>query len=120
MRTNLLQHTNPCGCPSFTYLGLICSLISATLQLSAFDLEILEGVDARPRSKLLLSKECKSHTPGLRCSMACQNLTLLGISLLRQRVEDPILGISDETIGSVLVLTIVEVDFSSNTLGCCT
>jgi hypothetical protein len=31
------------------------------------------------------------------------------IGLLRQRVEDPVLGVSDQTIGSVVFLAIVEV-----------
>ncbi|KAG4431697.1 hypothetical protein IFR05_012821 [Cadophora sp. M221] len=64
------------------------AMFNATLQLSAFDLEVTQGDKGTQRSKLLLNKEC--------------------ISLLRKRVEDPILGVSDETIGSVLVLTIVE------------
>ncbi|KAK0120102.1 hypothetical protein ONS95_011512 [Cadophora gregata] len=64
------------------------AMFNATLQLSAFDLEVLQGSKETQSSKLLLNKEC--------------------ISLLRQRVEDPVLGISDETIGSILVLTIVE------------
>jgi hypothetical protein len=35
------------------------------------------------------------------------------ISLLRQRVEHPVLGVSDQTIGSVVFLAIVEVNDSS-------
>ncbi|KAL5318805.1 hypothetical protein ACEPPN_013872 [Leptodophora sp. 'Broadleaf-Isolate-01'] len=48
------------------------AMFSATLQLSAFDLEVMQGNKGTQRSKLLLKKEC--------------------ISLLRKRVEDPILG----------------------------
>jgi hypothetical protein len=64
-------------------------LFHATLQLGALDLEILKSEDPNSMSKLMLSKEC--------------------IRLLRQRVEDPVLGVSDKTIGSVLFLIIVEV-----------
>lgn len=64
-------------------------LFHATLQLSAFDLENLTGEETKTRPKLLLDKEC--------------------IRLLRERVEDPILGISDQTIASVLFLMIIAV-----------
>lgn len=36
------------------------ALFSATLQLSAFDLEAMQGNKGTQRSKLLLNKECKS------------------------------------------------------------
>lgn len=64
-------------------------LYHATLQLSALDLEVLRGGDGEAQAKFLLNKEC--------------------ITLLRQRVEDPVLGLSDQTIASVLFLIIVEV-----------
>lgn len=64
-------------------------LFHATLQLSALDLELLRGGDREAQNKFLLNKEC--------------------ISLLRERVEDPVLGLSDQTIASVLFLIIVEV-----------
>lgn len=87
------------------------ALFSATLQLSAFDLEVMQGEKGTQRSKLLLNKEC---TLAVRIQGSFLNDALTaflpsGISLLRKRVEDPVLGVSDETIGSVLVLTIVEV-----------
>jgi hypothetical protein len=52
-------------------------------------METLQGKRQSLKSALLLNKEC--------------------ISLLRQRVEDLVLGVSDEAIGSVAFLTIVEV-----------
>ena len=64
-------------------------LFHATLALSAFDLETLRGEVCYSQPKLVLNKEC--------------------IRLLRERVADPDLGISDQTIGSVLFLAIVEV-----------
>lgn len=63
-------------------------MFHATLQLSALDLEILKGEDDGTRPMLLLKKEC--------------------IRLLRERVGDPVLSVSDHTIGSVLALSIVE------------
>ncbi|KUJ12249.1 uncharacterized protein LY89DRAFT_673249 [Mollisia scopiformis] len=64
-------------------------LFHATLQLSALDLEVLRGGDNEAaQAKFLLNKEC--------------------ITLLRKRVEDSILGISDQTIASVLFIIIVE------------
>lgn len=64
-------------------------LFHATLHLTAFDLQKLKGSTDETKSKLLLNNEC--------------------IRLLRKRVEDPILGISDQTMGSVLFLAVVEV-----------
>jgi hypothetical protein len=64
-------------------------LFHATLQLSALDLEVLKGEIGLSRTSFLLRKEC--------------------ISLLRERVEKPLLGVSDETIAAVIYLTIVEV-----------
>jgi len=52
-------------------------LFHATLALSAFDLENLQGDDGESRSKLILNKEC--------------------IRLLRERVADPVLGINDQS-----------------------
>lgn len=63
-------------------------MFHATLLLSALDLEILKGEDDGTRPMLLLRKEC--------------------IRLLRERVGDPVLSVSDHTIGSVLALSIVE------------
>ncbi|KAF8862195.1 hypothetical protein BDZ45DRAFT_723329 [Acephala macrosclerotiorum] len=68
-------------------------LFHATLQLSALDLELLRGGDREAQTKFLLNKEC--------------------ISLLRERVEDPVLGLSDQTIASVLFLIIVEFERSN-------
>ena len=71
-------------------------MFHATLQLSAFDLETRKGEENDNRPKLILDKEC--------------------IRLLRERVEDPVLGVSDQTMGSVLFLAIVEVISQSSFL----
>lgn len=63
-------------------------LFHATLHLSSFHLSALKGEEGKIPSNALLNREC--------------------IRLLRERVEHPTLGISDETIGSILFLTIVE------------
>jgi hypothetical protein len=68
-------------------------MFHATLQLSALDLQILKGEDDDGRPMLLLKEEC--------------------MRLLRERVGDPVLSVSDHTIGSVLALSIVEVSSQS-------
>lgn len=68
-------------------------LFHATLRLSSLHLAELRGDKDQSVSKGLLNKEC--------------------IRLLRERIEDPILSITDQTIGSLLFLIIIEV--SSNT-----
>jgi hypothetical protein len=62
-------------------------LFHATLSLAAHDLAVLKGEDEITRMKLLFLQEC--------------------ISLLRQRLDDPELGVSDVTIAAVLILAIV-------------
>lgn len=43
------------------------AMFSATLQLSAFDLEVMQGNKGTQRSKLLLKKECKLTTAESAC-----------------------------------------------------
>ena len=69
-------------------------LFHATLQMSALDLETVNGKNELTKSKSLLSREC--------------------ISLLRERLQDEQLGTSDGTIAAVLFLAIVEVTTTSS------
>jgi hypothetical protein len=63
-------------------------LFHVILQLSALDLESLKGQNDGTHSNLL-KREC--------------------MRLLRHRVQDPVLGSSDQTIGAVTLLAAIEV-----------
>lgn len=71
------------------WAGQDAVLFHATLHLAAFDLSELAGEHSQIMSKQLLNRDC--------------------IRLLRERIEDPILGIGDQTMGSILFLIIVDV-----------